>query len=264
MRSRLLILGCPASAWLTWVTAWMVCFPAYAPAQTLPAAKEIMENHIKATGGRPSYLNHTSIHLKGTWDVPGMGRSGPLDIFKARPDKFLLKADVPGFKSEVGFDGRTAWNSHEALGPEPKILSGKALEVLRLETDFDSDLNYEKKYKSIQTVAMTPFEGRDCYKIKTINADNKERFLFYEVKSGLLAGLTEALEVPGQKLSLTVVESDYKKFGDRLIGTKTVRKSVMQEIITVTSVEFDKVPDSVFEPPPQVKAQLKKSSGNSR
>jgi hypothetical protein len=54
------------------------------------------------------------------------------------------------------------------------------------------------------------------------------------------------------------VHSDYKKFGDLLLPT-TMKQTAMgvQQVLTITAVEFDNVPPSMFEPPAQIKALLK-------
>jgi hypothetical protein len=56
----------------------------------------------------------------------------------------------------------------------------------------------------------------------------------------------------------TTVETDYKKFGNLLQPT-TVRSQVggIQQVITISSIEYDRVPPSVFELPPGIKALLK-------
>lgn len=52
--------------------------------------------------------------------------------------------------------------------------------------------------------------------------------------------------------------SDYKKFGALLLPT-TMKQTAMgvEQLLKVTSVEFDNVPPSTFEPPAQIKALIK-------
>ena len=56
----------------------------------------------------------------------------------------------------------------------------------------------------------------------------------------------------------TTVETDYKKFGNLLQPT-TVRSQVggLQQVITITSIDYDQVPASIFELPAGIKALLK-------
>jgi hypothetical protein len=78
------------------------------------------------------------------------------------------------------------------------------------------------------------------------------------VATGLEAGRIATRETPMGTVTGTSTESDYKKFGNLLQPT-TVKNSMMgvQQLITITSIEYDNVPASVFEPPAQIKALIK-------
>jgi hypothetical protein len=56
----------------------------------------------------------------------------------------------------------------------------------------------------------------------------------------------------------TTVETDYKKFGKLLQPTK-LTQSVMgvQQVMAITTIDYDKVDPSVFEPPAAIKAMMK-------
>jgi hypothetical protein len=69
---------------------------------SLPPASVVISNHVQAIGGREAWAKHSSIHAQGKWDVPGMGLSGPFHIYRAKPNKFLLRAEAPGAESEIG------------------------------------------------------------------------------------------------------------------------------------------------------------------
>ncbi len=262
-RPRILLLFTVFFGMLATIASWAQSSPSTPPAKStasarLPSAREVFATHVKALGGEQAIHRHTSIHVKGTWEIPGLGRSGPLEIFAAEPNKFLMRADVPGFRSEAGFNGQVGWGSNEAMGPDPVIMKGKGLERMRAEADFYGQFNRERRYRSMRTVERTRFEGQECYKLKLVAKTGDELFEFYDVKSGLFAGAMKAAEGSQGKVWVTIVEEDYKKFGDLLLAARTLRKMAVEEVLTYTSVEFDNVPDSVFEPPPKVKEQLKK------
>ena len=40
---------------------------------SLPAAREILDRHVKAIGGREAVLSHKSAHATGTFSVPSSG-----------------------------------------------------------------------------------------------------------------------------------------------------------------------------------------------
>jgi hypothetical protein len=59
-------------------------------------------------------------------------------------------------------------------------------------------------------------------------------------------------------MTVTTVSGGYKKFGDMLVPTSQSQKIMqIEQTITVTSVEFDKVDPAVFAPPDAIKALIK-------
>ena len=81
----------------------------------------------------------------------------------------------------------------------------------------------------------------------------------YAVDSGLLVGSVQTTESPMGSMEATTLLSEYKDFGGRKVPTKLVQSSMGQEqVVTITAIEYDNVPDSVFEAPPAVKAILEK------
>ena len=63
---------------------------------------------------------------------------------------------------------------------------------------------------------------------------------------------------PMGAMETTTILSDYKDFNGRKTPGKLVQSVMGQEqVVTITSVEYDKVPPSAFEPPAAIKAMQK-------
>src|SRR5258708_3632997 len=108
---------------------------AQAPAKTetaaaLPDAREIINRHIKAIGGREAILAHKSMHATGTLSVPSSGISGPMEIFGATdPDRVIVKTTFTGIGDIAeGFDGSHASAKSPMTGPMLKF--GKLLKAM--------------------------------------------------------------------------------------------------------------------------------------
>ena len=223
----------------------------------LPSARSVIDRHVKAIGGRAAVLGHTSTHMTGTMTMSGAQITGVLDIYLAKPDKALLKIDLGGIGVVYdGFNGVHAWSLSPITGP--MLTQGKELEQKKFDADFYSDLHEEGRYASMKTVEKTTFEGRPCYKVSLIRKDGSEDIEFYDTETGLLAGGTKTRESQMGSVTITFVQSDYKKFGDLLVAT-TMKQTAMSvdQLLKITSVEFDNVPPSTFEPPAQIKALIK-------
>lgn len=231
--------------------------PEAAKSAELPSARSIIDRHVRAIGGRKAILSHTSLHATGTMTVAGSGITGVLHVYGAKPNKSLVKIGLGGIGELLeGFDGTTGWTLNPVTGP--MLAQGKELEEKKFDADFYSDLHESGRYVSMKTVEKTTFEGRPCYKLSLVRKNGDEDFDYYDVETGLKAGATGTRESPMGPLSVTQTHSDYKKFGDLLVPT-TMKQTAMgvQQVLTMTTVDFDNVPPSMFEPPAQIKALLK-------
>jgi hypothetical protein len=227
------------------------------PATALPSARSIIDRHIKAIGGRKAVLAHTSSHASGTMTVAGSGITGVLDVYSAKPDKSLVKINLGGIGDILeGFDGTHGWTVQPMTGP--MLAQGKELAEKKFDADFYSDLHEEGRYVSMKTVEKTAFEGRPCYKVRLVRKDGGEDVEFYDAETGLKAGATGTRETPMGPMTVTQVHSDYRKFGALLLAT-TLKQSAMgvEQVLKITSIEFDNVPPTAFEPPAQIKALIR-------
>ncbi len=235
--------------------------PAAAPAQDaakdLPAARQIIDRHIEAMGGRKAILARSSSHHIGTMSIPAQGLSADIESFAAKPNKTLVRFKIPGIGDvEEGFNGEIGWSISAMTGP--MLTQGKQLEQRKFDSDFYSDLYDESRYTSLKTLEKADFDGRPCYKVGLTKKDGGEDIEFFDVKTGLRAGRVVTRESPMGSVSVTQTLTDYKKFGD-LLQSSTMKQSLMgiEQVFTTTSIEYDKVDPAVFEPPAAIKALIK-------
>jgi hypothetical protein len=239
-------------------------FQAQAPAPAadapvkLPDAREIINKHIAAIGGREAILAHKSMHATGTLSVPASGLNGPIEIFGAtNPTRLVVKSTVAGIGDIVeGFDGTHAWSMNPMMGPTLKV--GKEFDETKYDADFYSELRDPKTYPEVKTIEKTTFDNRPCYKVSVKRIDGAEDFDFYDVATGLRAGSIITRESPMGRITMTAIQSNYQKIG-KLSQAMVHTQQMMgvEQKITLTSVEFDTVDPSIFEPPAAIKALIK-------
>ena len=229
---------------------------AKAPAR-LPSARSILDKHVAAIGGRQAILAHTSTHAIGTLAMPSTGMNGALEVYGAQPNKTLLKISLGGVgEVQEGFDGTHGWSLSPMTGP--MLLEGRQLEEKRFDSDFYSELRSDTRYSSITTLEQVEFEGRQCYKLRLVRKSGGEDIEFYDVATGLKAGSITTRETQMGTVTGTTVETDYRKFGNLLQPTKvTSHVGGLDQVITISSIEYDRVPPAVFELPAGIKALLK-------
>jgi hypothetical protein len=232
---------------------------AASPAQdaSLPSARSILDRHVAAIGGREAVLSHTSTAAKGSLSMPKAGMVGALEVYGAAPNKSVVKISLAGVGVVTeGFNGVHGWSLSPMTGP--MLLEGKQLDEKRFDSDFHSELRDASRYTSMTTLERTEFEGRPCYKVQLVRKTGGQDIEFYDVVTGLKAGSITSRETHMGTVSGTTVEADYRKFGNLLQPT-TIKSQIsgVEQIITITSVEYDSVPASVFELPVEIRALVK-------
>jgi hypothetical protein len=223
----------------------------------LPSARAIFDRHIEAIGGRKAIASHSSSRVTGSMAVPAAGMNGTIEVIAAKPNKALVKITIPGVGEMIeGFDGTTGWTINPMTGPA--LSQGKMLDEKKFDSDFFGELKDESRYQSTRTLEKTMFDGRECYKVSLVRKGGGEDIEFYDVKTGLKAGQMGQRETPMGTVPVTQTFSDYQKFGDMLQPTTLKIASMgMEQVLTVTSVEYDKVDPAAFELPAQIKALVK-------
>jgi hypothetical protein len=229
-----------------------------ADAAGLPSARAVIDKHLDAIGGRKALAGHKSVRLQGSMNMPANGVSGTLNLMTARPNKTVMRLTIPGVGDvEEGFDGTRGWSVSPMTGP--MLTTGKELEERKFDADFDSDLRDESRYEYIKTVEKTTFEGRPVYKVALKRkGGTNEDIEYYDVETGLKAGAEATRNTPMGSINVVSIVTDYKKFGD-LMHPTTIRQKMMgiEQVMTLTSIEYDVVDPSVFEMPAAVKALIK-------
>ncbi len=229
---------------------------ANAPAK-LPDAREIIDRHIKAVGGREAILAHKSMHGTGTVSIPSQGMTGTIDVFGAAPNLQVIKITMGGIgEITEGFDGTHGWSVNPMTGPTLKV--GNELDQAKLDADFYSDLRDPKTYPEATTVEKVTFDGRPCYKVALTRIDGSHDFDYYDVDTGLRAGVEGTRDTQMGKVTQTSIESGYKKVGKLMQAMLLTTKAMgIEQKITLETVEYDTVQPSVFDPPAAIKALIR-------
>jgi hypothetical protein len=223
----------------------------------LPEASEIVARYVRALGGRDAILRHASLRAVGTFSMPAQGIAGTVERFAARPDRFREKVSMAGVGDlQLGYDGTVGWMVTPMTGP--MILTGKQLEQLRRDAEFDAALHNPAGYTALETVDRVEFEGRSAYKLRALRTNGDEDFEFFDVENGLLIGSIVTRESPMGTMKATNVMSDYRVFSGLQLPTRQVQRVLgTEQVVTITSVEFGGVDPSTFAPPDSIRVLAK-------
>jgi hypothetical protein len=220
----------------------------------LPEARDIVARHVTAIGGAPAFAAVSSIRLRGRLEIPAQKIAGDLEVLSARPNRMLYRVTVPGIgRIENGYDGAVGWSISPVAGPE--LLAGRQLTEAADDAWFDAPLHAPSHVRELTTVARTQFDGREAFKLRVVFASGSEQMEYFDVATGLQIGSEAARATPQGVVQTVNILRDYRKCGALMhAGTFVQRALGFEQVVTLTSCEYNVVPVSAFEPPAEVKA----------
>jgi hypothetical protein len=222
-------------------------------------AQQIIERYVEALGGRDVIRSHTSMHISGQLRLPRKkGFSSPIEIFSARTNRFFLQVQLPEGLHREGCDGQRFWR---ATGVEVKFAIGKDLEQVLAMRDFEAELHAPGAYRSMETLGAIKVGGRTCYQVLLIRKSGEVFDEFYDAETGLLHQRRRMDEANGGSRELQETYEDYRRFGNQLVPARQVFTGLeYREELTISKVEWDNVPDTVFDPPPDLREALERKT----
>jgi hypothetical protein len=216
----------------------------------LPAADDLFDRSMHASGGRESWLKLTSLHIKGEVEITSSGVSGTMDIYSQAPSKVseCLKFETGVFFCRA-YDGSIAWQDDSQSGL--KDLQGKDLEDMKRDADFYSAINEKKKYSSTHTTGESDFNGVKVYVVEAIRTDGKKFELYFSKETGLETGSKEFGGPDTQ--TKTLYYDNYKSIAIADVKLPTKIRSVTDTAdirFTVEEIEPNpQIPDTTFRMP---------------
>lgn len=229
-------------------------------AAELPAAREVIDRHIEAIGGRAAIEGHSSSHARGAIEVVGQGLMGTMEIYAAAPDSTLVIVDFPavGVESRTGYNGEVGWSIDPMTGE--RLLQGGELQQLIDEADFYGDLHAPEKFSSMETVGQVEFGGRQAYKLELVHTSGRNVTEYFDVETGHMIGVEGPQESLMGTMNAVTTLSEYQSFGDLMIPTSMLQDlGGLQTIrVTIEAVELDSVDPAVFALPPAIEALVRR------
>jgi hypothetical protein len=224
----------------------------------LPTARDIVARHVAAIGGEAAYRSVKSVRVRGRFELTGQNISANFEMVASRPNRLRLHADIPGIGvNESGYDGKVGWSLDPQTGP--RLLTGRELDELAVDANFDATLHPADLFKELTTIGRTVFDGHPAYKVRAIFNSGVEQTEYFDTATGLQIGWEGSRQM-GQLgvVPTTTTLRDYKKFGPLMQPTTTLQKALfIEQVLHLTSCEYDLVDDSAFALPAQIKALIK-------
>lgn len=222
-----------------------------------PSASALIARHDSLVGGRAAFEGLTSMRLTGTFGVPMVGLEAPLEIVKVKPNRFLLRATLgPMGELLTGHDGTTAWSIQPGQGP--RVLQGAEAAMMASQADFFADLHDLNQFTSLTALPTERFEGRETYPVRLVRRTGEVLTEYFDATTGLSAGVRTSVEGPQGAMEIVAVLADYQRFGSLLLPTTRLqRTSMLETVLRISAVEFDRADAAATRPPESIRAQVR-------
>ena len=179
-------------------------------ATPLPSVDQVIENYVKALGGKDAIMKVTSRLTKGTFDFPAVGVSGaPAEFYAKAPNKSGFSIDVAGYGVvQEGFNGTVAWAQSPETGLREK--TGAELADAKLDNDFYGDLNLKQRYPKMEVKGKEKVGTREAYLIVASRPEGSPDKFYFDAQTWLLIRSDAERETPQGKALVESYLDDYR------------------------------------------------------
>jgi outer membrane lipoprotein-sorting protein len=223
------------------------------PAAALPSADQVIDNYVKAIGGRDAWLKIKSRVSIGTIDVPAYNISGTVEVHQKAPDKLLSQAVVGGQAYRHGSDGDVSWSDDPQNGV--KVETGAAAASSKREADFYHPLDLKKIYAKLNVTGTEKVNGHDAYVLEATTAEGVTDKMYFDTTGGLMVRSVSHHPTPdGNDAVYTADIEDYRDV-DGIKIPFLARQSSDQAAYTITFTDVknnvDLTDDQFAKPKPE-------------
>ena len=163
------------------------------------SAEDVIDNYLKAIGGKDALSEVTSIEIKATSNIQGT----VLEMYSVKNDQNQSLMEMSAMGMTIA---KTVFNKYQGFNEvngQRVPLTEIELEQAIINSALFSELNFD--FSIVQLVGTSEVEGEEAYEIKV--TDNKS--VFYSIDTGLKLKEVESQEVEG---NLIVGETYFKEY----------------------------------------------------
>ncbi len=198
-------------------------------------AEDVIENYIKAIGGRENLKKVEDI--KQVYVMNMQGREIESRILQKKPDLYKMEMVMNGnvMQKQV-FDGEEG--VAEGMG-QKQTLQGEQLDRMKYEAKLNKFLRYDELGVNLELTGVEKVDGKDTYKIEVENPNGNKHVDFYDVESGLK--IQSKSKVQTQQGEMTQVEkySDYKEVNGVLMPHKMEISGMQNMTMKAKKIEIN-------------------------
>lgn len=181
-----------------------------AVSQTSITPAQVIDNYIRALGGREALAKINSVSSAGKMEI--MGQSLDATIRQMAPNKEAMQITMGGQTvMKMVYDGVTGYQMQ--MGQKQDMDEADLKRKKDVKGIFEQ-LYYQDNGYTLEVRGMEKADGADVYVLAVTLPSGDTRTEYYDVTTGLLVKTLETKKEGDTEMSQTVEFSDYKKVGD--------------------------------------------------
>jgi photosynthetic reaction center cytochrome c subunit len=219
-----------------------------------PAADQLLDKYIQASGGAAAIDKIASRVMKGTIDFGG--KSLPIDIYSKDPEMRISFTHMPEGDSVTAFNGREGWLG--TPGRPLREMHGSDLDGASIDADLHLATHLKQMFTETRLQGTEKIGDQETYVVSGQREGKPRIILYFDKQSGLL---TRLVRYGDTALGLLPTQIDYADYRDangvkvpyrwtlaRPSGRFTIQLSELKQNVPVDDAKFVK-PASPQEPP---------------
>ncbi len=155
-------------------------------AEVTPTVDQVLDKYVQAVGGKSAFEKLTTRVMKGKVEVPGIGESGKVEIYKKAPNKGLTLLTIPGNgPTPRAFNGKTGWMIDD---PDEGVKDAPPSDLAGMQREFDfyREIRLKALYPQMNLKGKEKVGGSEAYVIEAKAGDGAVEKMYFDVQSGLL------------------------------------------------------------------------------
>jgi outer membrane lipoprotein-sorting protein len=212
--------------------------------------KDILENMIKALGGRQTLSEIKDTRISGTIEIIQYGMNAPMTIYQKEPNKYRMEMEIMGMSMIQVFDGQKAMMTNPQTGEVMELPPDQTNDMMRQALGNDATLHPEKYGISYTFKGKEEVNGRQCLILEQKFQDGFTSTFYLDANTYLpYKSKSKSLSPTGSEVESEIIFSDYRKVGNTMAafsmaiyqeGVESIRMT-FSEIVYNTGID-----DSLF------------------
>ncbi|MDI6697834.1 MAG: outer membrane lipoprotein-sorting protein [Candidatus Saccharicenans sp.] len=212
--------------------------------------KDILENMIKALGGRDTLAAIKDTRISGTMEIIQYGMNAPFTLYQKEPDKFRMEMEVVGMSMIQVYDGQKAMMTNPQTGEIIELAPDQS-EQLRKQALGNSATLHPEKYGITYTYkGKEEVDGKTCHVLEQKYPSGDAATLYLDAATYLpYKSKSKSLSPSGGEMESMQVMSDYRKVNGTMVAfSMTIYQSGVESIrMTINEVVYNTgLDDSLF------------------